>query len=150
MAVDFGVWRQRLASLDDPLFYKDPYALASCLLLDEGGVAGLAGGSRPCTDDRNFIEYFDPSAKDPANWERNVALASAASGAPASVFSGVEDSLLLGRYREGQRIFLEALTAQNRGDIRGMIEAMGEAVRTVPENEDLRFLLEQEAVRYRR
>lgn len=147
LQVDFSLWRERVGSLDDPLFYKNPHALAACLLLDEEGVARLAAGRRPCSDDRNFLEYFDPAAKDPANWERNLSLALSCSDGMGSIFSALEDSMLLARYRAGQRTFLEGLSAQNRGDRAGMIRWMQDAVRAAPENEEFRFLLQQEAGR---
>lgn len=150
LSADFREWKLRVSALDDPLFYKNPHALAASLLLDEDGVARLAAGRRPCTDDRNALEYFSPSAKDQYNWERNLLLALSHSTGASSIFSAVDDSLLLARHRAGQRIFLDGLAAQNRGDLRGMLEAMRQAVGAVPENEEFRFLLEQEARRLTR
>lgn len=147
LQLDFSVWSKRVASLDDPLFYKNPHALAASLLLDEEGIARLISGRSPCTDDRNFLEYFDPAAKDQVNWERNLSQARSHSTEEVSIFSAVDDSMLLARYRAGQRIFLDGLAAQNRGDLPGMLKAMRKAVETVPENEEFRFLMEQEARR---
>jgi spermidine synthase len=144
LQVDFSVWRERVGSLDDPLFYKNPHALAACLIMDEGGIARLAAGRRPCTDDRNFLEYFDPAAKDPANWERNLSLALSCSDGMGSIFPAAGDSMLLARHRAGQAAFLEGLAAQNRGDRAGMVRGMQEAVRAAPENEEFHFLLQQE------
>lgn len=144
LQVEFSVWKQRVESLDDPLFYKNSHALAACLLLDEDGIARLTAGQKPCTDDKNFLEYFHPKAKDQDNWERNLSQALLRSEGTGSIFTSVDDSMLLSRHRAGQRIFLEGLAAQNRGDRPGMIRWMQEAVRAVPENEEFRFLLQQE------
>jgi len=147
MSIDFQAWKRRAGSIDDPLFYRDPYALAACLLQDGEGVARLAKGAAVCTDDRNYLEFFDPRAKDQSNWEANMTLAAADWDGPKSMFAGVEDSALLSRHRAGLRIFIGAMTSQNRGDFRGMLEAMKQAVRAAPENEEFRFLLQQEAGR---
>jgi spermidine synthase len=142
--VDFQEWKRRVESLDDPLFYKNPYALAACLLLDEKGIARLTSGKRPCSDDFNFLEYFNPSAKDPANWERNLSMVLNFRADPKSFFAGNGDSLVLGRYKIGQNVFIGSMKEQNRGDRAGMIRAMQEAVRAAPDNEEFRFLLQQE------
>lgn len=147
LEIDFADWKRRAGALDDPLFYRDPYALAACLLQDGEGVARLAGGAAVCTDDLNYLEFFDPRAKDQSNWEANMALAAADRVGPKSMFAGVEDTALLSRHRAGMRIFIGAMAAQNRGDFRGMAGAMKQAVLAAPENEEFRFLLQQQAGR---
>ncbi|MRR09146.1 hypothetical protein EG831_03470, partial [bacterium] len=143
LAVDFAALRERLGTLDDPLFYKDPYSVAAGLLLDEPGTAALAAGAAPCTDDRNYLEFFDPAAKDPANWERNIAMLA---GPPADLerlFAGAEPAVL-GRYGAGRAAFIAGQVRQNRGDRGGALAGFRRAVAANPENQEYRFLLSQE------
>ncbi|MCU0607072.1 MAG: fused MFS/spermidine synthase [Candidatus Edwardsbacteria bacterium] len=143
LAVDFAALAGRLRALDDPLFHKDPYSLAACLLLDEAGAAALAEGAVPCTDDRNYLEFFDPAAKDPANWERNIAMLTERPADLGRVFAGAGPAALA-RYLAGRAAFIAGQVRQNRGDRRGALAGFRDAVAVNPENEEYRFLLSQE------
>lgn len=146
LPVPFDSFAARVRGLDDPLFYKDPYSVASCLLLDEDGAAALAAPAPPCTDDRNYLEFFDPAAKDQANWERNIAMLTGGAADLRRVFPGA-DPAALGRFAAGRAAFIAGQIRQNRGDRVGAVAGFRGAVTANPENEEYRFLLEQEAGR---
>lgn len=147
LSLDFGIWQDLTAGIQDPLFYKDPYAIAACLLLDESGLKELAGNFRVNRDDKNYLEFFRPQAKSPGNWERNVSKVFAGYQKSARAFNNIKDSVKWNRYRDGQSKFIQALIKQNQGDRKGMIEFMRQAIIVAPENEEFRFLMQNELER---
>ena len=145
--IDFTDFKNRVRAVDDPLFYKDPYAVAACLLLDEEDLEELAGEGKINCDDKNYIEYFSPLAKSPYNWERNISRVLAAAG-QGGIFFGMDDSIKFNKYLKGRGLWLQAMISQNRRDRRAMLALMMEAVKEAPENEEWRFLLEREIKNY--
>ncbi len=142
--LNFADWAKRAAAIEDKLFYKDPYALAVCLMLDEKSVKKIANSAPICTDDRNFIEYFNPRAKDQENWSRNLRMVRQHADEGQIGFDMVGDTSMLVRYQRGQAIFLDGLMMQNRRDFSGYRQRLYQAVQMVPENEELRFIWQQE------
>lgn len=147
LSTDFVEWEARVAAIQDPLFYKDPYALAACLLLDESGLEERSQGFGLNSDDRNYLEFFDPQAKARNNWERNISQAISGYEEARGSFLNVPDTTKWKRYRNGYMKFIEALMSQNRGDRSCMIELMRQAIIVVPENEEIRFLMQMEIER---
>ena len=145
---DFNQFSQRVLALDDQLFYQDPYSVASCLMLDETGVRDLSSGSRECTDDRNYLEFFDPRAKEQANWERNIGLLLARPANLGQFFPGA-DTALLARYELSRAAFIGGQKLQNQGRSDLAMAFFQKAVALNPGNKEYRFLSGEEANRGR-
>lgn len=148
LAVDFAQFSQRVRALDDRLFYKDPYSVAACLLLDEKGTRALASSAEVCSDDRNYLEFFDPRAKDLDNWERNIDRLLDHPANLRLVFTGA-DTAVLARYELSRAAFVKGQKSQNQGKWREASAFFQEAVALNPGNEEYRFLYNQEAKRGR-
>jgi spermidine synthase/MFS family permease len=144
LAVDFNSFAARVKALDDPLFYKDPYSVAACLMLDETGASAVSRGAMECGDDRNYLDFFDSHAKDQANWERNIDLLVAHLADLRRVFTGA-DTAVLARYEASRAAFIAGQRLQNRGKEREAIELFRQAVELNPANQEYRFLYDQEA-----
>ncbi len=144
LSAAFDSFAARVRALDDPLFYKDPYSVAACLMLDEAGAAAAAASGRVCRDDRNFLEFFDRRSRDQQNWERNADLLLSRPAGLAAVFPGA-DTAALARYLAGRAAFIEGQKLQNRGDRRGAAGMFRRAVEANPANEEHRFLYRREA-----
>jgi spermidine synthase len=142
--IDFREWTRNIDSLDDPLFYKDAYSAATCLMLDKPAMLRLSANSPVCRDDDNYLEFFSLDAKKTVNWELNIRKLMEHRIGLSSDFSFNPDPGKLGSYLSGQRAFVEGQIMKNRGDWRKALEYFQQAAAINPTNEEYRFLLQQE------
>lgn len=142
LRVDFGDWAARAAALgEDPSFYGDPYHLAATLVLDGPAIAGLSAGARLNTDDRSTTEFFAPGCLDEANLSANLRYLQERRVGVGAVFDGIADPALMARFVEGNRLLTESLIRQTGGDPRGGLQALQQAVRANPEDQEYPFLI---------
>ncbi|NTV03665.1 fused MFS/spermidine synthase [bacterium] len=142
LRVDFGDWAARAAALgEDPSFYGDPYHLAATLVLDGPAIARLSAGARLNTDDRSYTEFFAPGCLDEANLSANLRYLQERRVGVGAVFEGIPDPALMARFVEGNRLLTESLVRQTGGDPRGGLQALQQAVRANPEDQEYPFLI---------
>jgi spermidine synthase len=144
ISIDFREWSRNIDSLDDPLFYKDAYSAAACLMLDKPAMLRLSANSPVCRDDDNYLEFFSLDAKRTVNWELNVRKLMEHRIGLSSAFSFCPDTGKLDSYLSGQRFYVEGQIMKNRGDWRKTLELYQQAVAINPSNEEYRFLMQQE------
>jgi hypothetical protein len=127
---------------------NDPYLLATSLILDEKAVADFVRGAPLHTDDRPFLEFFDPLSLKSENWELNLAQLMARRSDPALTIAGIPTDTLA-RYRLGQRRFLAGLIAKSRGNARTAIAEYEKGSAGNPENREIKLFLEEELRQWR-
>jgi spermidine synthase len=142
LRLDFGEWAARADALGrDPTFYGDPHHLAATLVLDGAAIARLAAGARLNTDDRSYTEFFAPGCLDEANLSANLRFLQERRVGVGAVFDGIPDPALMARFVEGNRLLTESLIRQTGGDPRGGLQALQQAVRANPEDQEYPFLI---------
>lgn len=147
LKLNFNDIREFLTRTGDDIL-DDPYLLATSLILDEKAVAEFVQGAPLHTDDRPFLEFFDPRSLKGENWELNLAQLMSRRSDPALTISGIPaDSLR--QYMVGQKWFLSGLIAQSRGDFPGMIAEFEKGGAENPQNRELKLFLE-DAIRQQR
>ncbi len=142
LRIDFDDWAARAAALgEDPHFYNDPYHLAATLALDGPAIGRLAAGVRRNTDDRSTTEFFAPGCLDEANLTANLRYLQERRVGVGKIFDGIPDPARMARFVEGNRLLTESLVRQTSGDSRGGLQALQEACRANPENQEYPFLI---------
>jgi len=142
LKIDFQSLRDFVARTGDDII-DDPYLLATSLILDEKAVAEFVRDAPLHTDDRPFLEFFDPLSLKGENWELNLTQLMAWQSDPGLTIAGIPADTLE-RYRIGQKRFIAGLIAKSRGDIRAMIASYEKGLVENPENREIRLFLEDE------
>lgn len=147
LKLDFKSLREFLVRTGDDIV-DDPYLLAMALILDEKAVAEFVRGAPLHTDDRPFLEFFNPASLKGENWELNLAQLMARQSDPALTVAGIPADTLE-RYRLGQKYFINGLIAKSRGDIATAIAEYEKGRAANPENRELKLFLEDEIRQWR-
>ena len=143
LRIDHAAWSARCAELGaDRHFYHDPDHLAATLMLDGPSVARLSAGIRRNTDDRSTVEFFPPGSLDDANLPANLQYLQRNRVGVETVFDPADDPARLRRFVEGHRLLIESLIRQTSGNPAGGMQALQEACRANPENQEYPLLIQ--------
>lgn len=143
LRIDHAEWSARCAALgSDRHFYHDPDHLAATLVLDGPAIARLAAGVRRNTDDHSTVEFFPPGSLDDANLPANLRFLQQHRAGVETVFTAVTDPARLQRFVEGHRLLIDSLIRQTSGDPGGGLQALQQACRVNPENQEYPFLIQ--------
>lgn len=142
LKLDFKALREFLVRTGDDIL-DDPYQMATALILDEKGVEEFSRGAGLHTDNRPFLEFFNPISLKGENWEWNLRQLLAHQSDPAQTIAGIPADTLA-RYRLGQKYFLAGLARKSQGDTRGAIAEYEKGRAVNPENREIRIFLENE------
>jgi hypothetical protein len=118
------------------------------LILDEKAVVDFVRGVPMHTDDRPFLEFFDPASLKAENWELNLDQIMVRRSDPNRTIAGIPEDTLR-QYRSGQMSFIAGLIAQSRGDLPAVIDDFEKGRAENPQNRELRLFLE-DAIRQQR
>lgn len=140
--IDFAKWSETVqASAADPYFYKNPYHLAACLVLDGADIESLSKSIRINTDDRPLTEFFRLSSFRDDNIVRNLEFLNNKREAVYRTFSRIPDRAEMDRYIKGNRLLTEGLISDFEGNRRMLIRKLMEAASVNPGNEEYPFLI---------
>jgi spermidine synthase len=142
MQIDFAQWSERVAGIgEDPHFYSEPFHLAATLMLDGPAIARLGADSRINSDDLCYTEFFAPACLDDDNLAKNLRFLQDNRIPVAAVFGNVGDPERMARFVHGNELMTESLLYQMSGDNQRGQQALREACRVNPEDQEFPFLI---------
>lgn len=142
LRIDFAKWSERMqTSADDPYFYKNPYHLAACMVLDGTGIENFGNTVKINTDNRPLTEFFRLSSFRNDNIVHNLKFLNNNREAVYRTFSGIPDRAGMDRYIQGNRLLTEGLMSDFEGNRRMLMRKLMEAATVNPDNEEYPFLI---------
>lgn len=140
--LDFARWEAQVARLGkDTDFYSEPNHLAATLVLDGEQIASLGRGAGINTDDLTYTEFFDPACLDPGNTAANLRFLVENRKAASRMFHNILDTALFDRFVQGHALLNESIYHGLRGDQRRSLQALQQACRVNPEDQEYPFLI---------
>lgn len=139
--IDFEKWNDNVSKLQkDIYFYNNPYHLAACLVLDSEAISSLDESVKINTDNRCYSEFFKFSSLNASNLPENITLLNNMRINPEKVFYNIPDSLMFGRFVEGNKLLTEGLSLLHNRNALGYKQFLIKANQANPENEEYPFL----------
>jgi len=127
--------------IDDP-FFKDPYLLASTLVLDKNGIKSFVADHKGIdTDNRSMLEYFSVGSTQVQHHFDNIAELLRVRQHPAQMIYDVPDPYLLDLYVKGQLIFTQGVLAYSQGEGMRARKLFLQALNINPQNQEIRLFL---------
>jgi spermidine synthase len=140
--IDFEQWAARAAAIgQDSRFYTDPYHLAAALVLDGPTIERLGAESRINTDDHSYTEFFAPACLDEDNLVKNLRFLMDNRTQIGAVFNNIGNPVMMEGFVQGNQLLTESLLYQMSGDNQRGLQALREACRVNPENQEYPFLI---------
>jgi hypothetical protein len=140
--IDFSRWKVETELLpDDSYFYKNPYHLAACLLLDSKQIDEITNDMELITDNQSMVEFFSFDAFAANNLPNNLNYLNQHRGGVNRAFVNVENPALLSQYIYGNQLLTDGLIEMLNDNMIGYQQALEKAITENPENQELTFLL---------
>ncbi len=137
--LSFNDIRFAINRIDDP-FFKDPYLLASTLLLNRAGIKNLVSGHPLVhSDNHPILEYFSPSGVQSQHQRRNVLELLRRRQPAVQLISDVPDPLLLEKYIKGQPFYIRGIIHHNQGQGAKAFRLFQQALAVNPQNQEIRL-----------
>ncbi len=126
-----------MGRIDDP-FFKDPYLLASTLLIDREGIKTLVGNhSLIHSDNHPVLEYFSPESARTEHHQSNISLLLRSRQPAGQLISDVPDPVLLDKYIQAQQFYIQGILFHNKGQGREAFRLFQRAISINPENKEI-------------
>ena len=135
----FDKIRDVIARVDDP-FFKDPYLVASTLLLDGKGISSFIGNHGLIhSDNHPVLEYFSPGSIEGRNHRINISELLQKRQSVSTLIAGIPDMGLLSRYTAAQPFYIEGILFHNEGRSGDALHMFERALAMNPENAETRM-----------
>lgn len=142
LEIDFKSWENNISKIGrDPVFYSDPYHLASGLMLDGSEISKFPQSIKVNTDNQSYLEFFAPSCFDEDNLIKNITFLSEDRSEIGEVFRNINDPQLMNRFIMGNQNFIKSVISFQKGEKQKSLEELREAVKVNPENQEYPFLI---------
>lgn len=131
--------RALMERIDDP-FFKDPYLLASTLLIEKKGIKKIVGGHRLLhTDNHPILEYFSPRSVRSQHHRDNILELLRRRQPAAALITDIPDPVLLDKYIKGQPFYIQGILYHNQGQGPEALQLFQHASALNPENGEIRM-----------
>lgn len=140
--IDFRNWENNVSKIGrDPVFYSNPYHLASGLMLDDKKIKEFSSDVEINTDNRSYLEFFKPACFDEDNLVKNISFLSENRADINNVFSNIYDPQQMDHFIEGNQNFIKSVISFQKGEKQKSLEELRTAVKVNPENQEYPFLI---------
>ncbi len=139
---DFQQWEENASRIDDPLFYSEPYHLASSLVLNPASISKFPEEIKINTDDRSYVEFFHIEAFNDENTFLNLDFLNKNRSNVFESFTNIDDTLRMERFIRGNILLNDALYGMLSNNRQLMFNKLQEARVHNPENSEFPFLLQ--------
>jgi spermidine synthase len=140
--INFKEWESNIAKIGrDPVFYSNPYHLAAGLMLDPNEVSAIPEEIVINSDNRSYLEFFQPACFDPKNLNKNIQFLKDHRADVYQVFDNIEDVQQMDNFIEGNNYFINSVIYFQDGDKQQSLNELRKAVRTNPEDQEYPFLI---------
>lgn len=131
--------RELINRVDDP-FFKDPYLLASALLLNRAGIkAFVSNHSLIHSDNHPILEYYSPRSVQSRHHHRNIVELLRRRQPPIQLISDVPDTVLLDNYIKAQPFYFQGILLHNQGQGDRAFRFFQQALSINPQNREIRL-----------
>lgn len=144
---DFAKFSTDVISLNDNIL-KDPYIIATSLILDENSVQDFVKNACLNTDDQPYLEFFSLKSLRHENWHLNLIALLDKRSDIFTTFQNVDDREKIKRYLKGQNLFYSSLVYKNRGELIKSVKALEQALKYNPENQEILMILNDELTKF--
>ncbi len=142
MKIDFKNWETNISKIArDPVFYSNPYHLASGLMLDRKNINKFSNEIKINTDNLSYLEFFTPSCFNEDNLVKNITFLSDNRSEIEEVFTNITDPQRMNRFVLGNQNFIKSVISFQKGDKQKSLEELRDAVKVNPENQEYPFLI---------
>lgn len=142
LTIDFADWQNNISNIGrDPVFYSDPYHLASGLMLESNTIENISEEIEINTDNQSYLEFFALSCFDEDNLIKNISFLSENRTDVNRVFSGIDNPAKMNRFIQGNQDFIQSVISFQKGEKQKSLEELRAAVRANPENQEYPFLI---------
>jgi spermidine synthase len=149
LRLSFAALEAAVNRINDP-FFKDPYLVASGLLLNREGIKNFVGDRAAIhSDNHPILEYFSPASVHSGRQQANITELLRRRQPPAQSISGIPDAALLERYIEAQPFYLQGILLHNEGRETAAFRQFQRALEINPLNREIRLFYDYLAPRMR-
>ena len=125
--------------IDDP-FFKDPYLLASTLLLNQAGIKAFVGKHTLIhSDNHPVLEYFSSRSVKARHHGTNILKLLGSRQPAGQLVFDVPNPLLLNRYIKGQPFYIRGMLHHNQGQRAQAFRLFQQALAVNPGNREIRL-----------
>jgi spermidine synthase len=125
--------------IDDP-FFKDPYLVASTLLLNQVGIKDFVGNHALIhSDNHPILEYFSPESVEAQHHHTNISELLRSRQPAGELISDVPNPVLLDQYIKGQPFYIQGILHHNQGQGAQAFRLFQQALAVNPGNREIRL-----------
>jgi hypothetical protein len=125
--------------IDDPCF-KDPYLVASTLLLNQVGIKDFVGNHALIhSDNHPILEYFSPESVEAQHHHTNISELLRSRQPAGELISDVPNPVLLDQYIKGQPFYIQGILHHNQGQGAQAFRLFQQALAVNPGNREIRL-----------
>jgi hypothetical protein len=149
LRLSFNNIRAVVSRIDDP-FFKDPYLLASTLLLNQAGIKAFVGNHLLIhTDNHPILEYFSPQSVHSQHHYANITELLRRRQPGVQLISDVPEPVLLDKYIRGQPFYIQGILHHNQGQGVKAFRLFQQALAVNPGNREIRLFYQYLRQRFR-
>jgi hypothetical protein len=139
LRLSFSDIRAVINRVDDP-FFKDPYLLASTLLLNQAGIKTFVGNHTLIhTDNHPILEYFSPRSIQARHHHTNIRELLRCRQPAGQLIIDVPNPVLLDRYIKGQPFYIRGILHHNQGQSAQAFRLFQQSLSINPRNRETRL-----------
>jgi spermidine synthase len=147
--LSFNDIRAVVSRIDDP-FFKDPYLLASTLLLNQAGIKKFLGNHGLIhSDNHPILEYFSPQSVHSQHHYANITELLRRRQPVVQLISDVPEPVLLNNYIRGQPYYIQGILYHNQGQGAKAFRLFQQALAINPQNREIRLFYQYLRQKYR-
>lgn len=140
--IDFDVWKQKIYEIPmEDFLYLDPYHLAASLIFDNQSISNFPSNLKINTDNLNYTEFFSFKSFDEANIYNNLNYFNNNRCDIYTAYKNLSNKFLMDKFLEGNILLTNSFYFSLKGEQQKAIDALIEATKVNPENQEYPFLL---------
>ena len=140
--IDFVKWTENISKSEkDIFFYKNPYHIAACMIMDSAQIVKTTKDIKINTDDFSYVEFFSLSSFNSDNLTKNLDYLSNNRVKNNGVFYNIYDQLKMERFIKGNELLTNGLYYFLQGNTNEFKNQLLKACEANPEDEEFPFLI---------
>ncbi len=140
--IDFQKWKKNIQKVQPDMFlYLDPYHIAANMVMSPESIGNISEDIEINTDDLSYTEFFALDCFNPENLYENLKYISNNRSHVNEAFNNIEALSKMDTFINGNRKMTESLYFSLKGDSRQAVNALREACKVNPDNQEYPFLL---------
>ncbi len=140
--IDFAKWTENISTSEkDIYFYKNPYHVAACMIMDSVQIEKTTQDIKINTDDLSYLEFFSLSSFNSDNVTKNLDYLSKNRVKNNNVFYNIDDQLKMDRFTKGNEFLTTGLYYFLQRNTTEFKNQLVKACEANPEDEEFPFLI---------